>query len=194
MAEYSIISDISNSLLKLLRDYICPEPVQSPESIKLISPSDKNADYQVGLHLYDIKEFSEYRTSVPTRDVHNQKIYPPKPLTLSYMLFLNGKAQIAAGAEAEQRIIGRATQILMDHPFIDIAEAHASLEQSEDDATITLLNQSFEEKSKIWSVLTQPYQISIQFTVSPVMLSSRRKTPFTRVSSTEIGLEQKEVR
>ena len=33
MADFSIISDVSNEVLKLLRENICPELIQSPESI-----------------------------------------------------------------------------------------------------------------------------------------------------------------
>lgn len=44
MADFSIISDVSNEVLKLLRENICPELIQSPESIALAAPTDKNAD------------------------------------------------------------------------------------------------------------------------------------------------------
>ena len=53
MADFSIISDVSNEVLKLLRENICPELIQSPESIALAAPTDKNADFQLGLYLYD---------------------------------------------------------------------------------------------------------------------------------------------
>ena len=48
MADFSIVSDVSNELLKVLRDNICPELIQSPEAISLAIPSDKNADFQLG--------------------------------------------------------------------------------------------------------------------------------------------------
>ena len=50
MADFSIISDVSNEVLKLLRENICPELIQSPESIALAAPTDKNADFQLGLY------------------------------------------------------------------------------------------------------------------------------------------------
>ena len=61
MADFSIISDVSNEVLKLLRENICPELIQSPESIALAAPTDKNADFQLGLYLYDIQELREYQ-------------------------------------------------------------------------------------------------------------------------------------
>ena len=47
MADFSIISDVSNEVLKVLREQICPELIQSPESIALAIPTDKNADFQL---------------------------------------------------------------------------------------------------------------------------------------------------
>lgn len=41
MADFSIISDVSNEVLKLLRENICPELIQSPESIRWQHPLTK---------------------------------------------------------------------------------------------------------------------------------------------------------
>ncbi len=190
MSEFSIIADMSECLLKKLRDALCPEAMQSPESIQLASPSDKNGDFQLGLFLYDIRDLNEYRTSQQTRGTDNVRTFPPKPLTLNYMLFLNSRAQIAAGAEAEQRILGRALQALSDEPIIDVTAAHSYKPADEEDAGVTFLNLSFEDKTKIWSSLSVPYQVGVYFSVSPVLLSSRRVLPFSRVVATETSVEQ----
>jgi len=191
MADYSIISDISNTLIKLLRGSLCPEPMQSPESIILASPIDKNADFQLGLYLYDIKELGEYRQTNLIRNHTNTSQYPPKPLNLYYMLFLNDKAQVSAGAEDEQRVLGKAIQTIMDNLLIDVNSAHPYTDFEEENASITFLTLSFEEKSKIWSALSTPYQLGLYFSVSPIMLSSKRTREFTRVISTDISVEQK---
>ncbi len=185
MADFSIVADVSTALLKLLRAQMCPSPISAPESIRLAAPTDKNADFQLGLYLYDLRELSEFRSGSVRRGADNVRRNPPRPLSLSYVLFLNGKAQIAAGAEAEQRILGRAIQVLSDYPTIDVNEAHPFAEELEDPASITLLSMTLEEKSKLWSVLNQPYQLGVYFTVSPLMLSSRREDSFTRVREVE---------
>ncbi len=183
MAEFSIISDVSNTIVKMLRDNVCPEPVQVPEAILLTQPTDKNSDFQLGVFLYDIKDLGEYRTSTPTRR-GNIKQMPDRPLTLSYMLFLNSKAQMTIGAETEQRILGRALQTLMDNPILDISTLHPQ-EGDIENAAITILNMTFDDKSKIWSALSMPYQVCLFFQVSPVMLSSRSTDKFVRVKSVE---------
>ena len=186
MGDFSVISEVSNAILKTMRDNLCPELIQSPEAIMLTIPSDKNADFQLGLYLYDIQEMREYRQTEYVRINHSQRRLPPKPLNLYYALYINSKSQLTVDAENEQRILGRVMQILMDHPILpeDITE--------EDDlgVTITFQTMSFEEKSKLWSVLSMPYQLAIYFSVSPVLLSSRKISSFTRVVDAAFGTEQ----
>ena len=46
MADFSIISDVSNEVLKLLRENICPELIQSPESIALARSEEHTSELQ----------------------------------------------------------------------------------------------------------------------------------------------------
>lgn len=186
MADFSIVADISAALLKLLRAQMCPVPVSAPEAIRLAAPTDKNGDFQLGLYLYDLREQGEYRAGVMQRGADNIRRRPPRPLALHYMLFLNSKAQIAAGAEAEQRILGRALQVLSDYPAIDVNEAHPYSQELEESASVTILSMTFEEKTKIWSALSTPYQLGVYFSVSPLLLSSRRQESFARVREVEV--------
>ncbi len=185
MADFSVISDVSNEVLKVLREHICPELIQSPESIAMAMPTDKNADFQLGLYLYDIQELREYRQVDQIRLRGNQAQYPPKPLTLYYALYINTKSQLTASAENEQRILGRVLQVLMDHTILYDAAG-----DEETSASITILPLSFEEKTKIWSVLSVPYQLAIYFSVSPVLLSSRRIRSFRRVAVADFDVIQ----
>lgn len=185
MADFSVISDVSNEVLKLLREHICPELIQSPESIMLASPTDKNADFQVGLYLYDIQELREYKQMDMIRIRGNQAKYPPKPLTLYFAAYINTKSQLIASAENEQRILGRTMQVLMDNTIL-----YNTGDEEEASASITLLPMSFEEKTKIWSVLSIPYQLAVYFSVSPVLLSSRRLKSFTRVLAADYDMFQ----
>lgn len=186
MADFSIISDVSNEVLKVLRENICPELIQSPESIALAVPTDKNADFQLGLYLYDIQELREYQQMDVIRMRGSQAQYPPKPLNLFFALYINSKSQLMSNAENEQRIIGRAIQVLMDHAILFQGD-----EEEDSRGSITLLPLSFEEKTKIWSVLSVPYQLAVYFSVSPVLLSSRRVRTFKRVIAAEYDTFQK---
>lgn len=186
MADFSVVADVSAGLLRLLRAQMCPSPVSAPGSIRLAAPTDKNGDFQLGLYLYDLRELGEYRAGALQRGADNIRRRPPRPLTLHYMLFLNSKAQMATGAEAEQRILGRALQVLSDYPAVDVNELHPYSPEPEEAAAISLLTLTFEEKTKIWAALSTPYQLGIYFSVSPLMLSSRREESFARVREVEI--------
>jgi len=190
MGDFHIISDVSNNILKTLRDNLCPELISSPESITLTVPSDKNADIQLGLYLYDIQEMREYRQTEYVRISPSQRRLPPKPLNLYYAIYINSKSQMAMDAENEQRILGRVMQILMDYPVLSEPMA----EEDEMEATVTIQTMSFEEKTKLWSVLDIPYQLAVYFSVAPVLLSSRKVSSFTRVVDARFQTEQMEGR
>ena len=186
MGDFHVISDVSNTILKTLRDNLCPELISSPESVMLTVPTDKNADFQLGLYLYDMQEMREYRQTEYVRINASQRRLPPKPLNLFYVAYINSKSQMAMDAENEQRILGRVMQILMDHPVL----AESVAEEDEMEATITIQTMSFEEKTKLWSVLDVPYQLAIYFSVAPVLLSSRKVSSFTRVVDVAFATEQ----
>ena len=60
MADYPIIADVSNYIIKTLRKKMCPEPIPSPNNIEVSSPADQDVDYILGLYLYDIKEEGDF--------------------------------------------------------------------------------------------------------------------------------------
>ncbi len=189
MSDFSVISEVGNAILKLLREKVCPELIQSPEAIRLVSPAEKNADYQLGLYMYDIQELREFQRNDMIRTGANQARYPSRPLTLYFALYVNGKSQMMSDAETELRIMGRVIQVLLDYAVL---KGTGNAEEGEADASVTLLNLSFEDKTKLWSVLSVPYQVAVYFSVSPVVLSSERVYTFTRVVETEYRVDQKE--
>lgn len=192
MADYSIVSDTSGAVIKLLRENLCPELIPSSESITLVSPTEKNGDFQLGLYLYDLKELSEYRTTRPQHNANNTRTFPPKPMTLYYLLFFNAKAQISTSADMEQRIFGKAIQVLMDNSTLNTAEINPFVEEGEEQSTLSLLNLTFEEKTKLWSALSTPYQVGVYFTVAPVLISSKRTVDIRRVVSASFQAGQTE--
>lgn len=185
MSDFSIISDVSNEIVKVLREHICPELIQSPESITLAAPTDKNADFQLGLYLYDIQELREYQQVGMVRMPGNRAQYPPKLLTLHFVLYINSRSQLMSTPENEQRILGRAVQVLMDYGTLS-----ESAREDEVSPSITMQMLGFDEKTKIWSVLSVPYQLGIYFQASPVVLSSRRTKDFKRVVAADFTAEQ----
>jgi len=191
MAGFTIISDISQYIADMLRNKLYPSFISSKEAISLVSPIDKNADYQMGIYLYDIQAMSEYTLPQMISIGHNKKQYPPKSLKLRYMVYLNKKAQIVAKGEDEQRILGLTIQLLYDNPSITISKIHNLSDAFDETASISILNLNVDEKSKIWTALTLPMQLGIYLEVSPVLLASTREVTVTRVAETTFSTEEK---
>ena len=191
MAGFTIISDISQHIVALLRQNLCPSFITASEGISLISPIDKNADYQMGIYLYDLQEMGEYTLPQMVTIGQNKKQYPPKSLRLKYMIYLNQKSQIAAKGEDEQRILGLTMQCLYDNPTIAINKLHRLSDAFDEIASISILNMNLEEKSKIWTALALPMQLSIYLEVAPVLLASAREVTVTRVVETAFNTVEK---
>ena len=50
MADYPIISDVSQHMVRILREKMCPEPIPSPNNISVSSPAEQDVDYILGLY------------------------------------------------------------------------------------------------------------------------------------------------
>lgn len=190
MAGYSIVSDISQYLVDLLREHLFPDFIQSTEAISLATPADKNGDYLMGVFLYDLQT-SEFSMPQMFQRGDGKKQYPPKALKLRYVIFLNSKAQVASKEDVVHSILGKAMQSLYDHALVPINRIHNRAEEMDGDATLSLLNIGLEEKMKIWTALSLPFQVALYVEVSPVLLSSTKQVETNKVIETEFVVRQK---
>ncbi|MDR1322133.1 MAG: DUF4255 domain-containing protein [Gracilibacteraceae bacterium] len=171
MADYPIISDISAYIVRILRERMCPEPIPSPNNIDVSSPAEQDVDYILGLYLYDIREEGEI-ASGPIRTGRMRLRKPPKPYSLYYMLFINGSSQMGLKAHDIQKIIGRAAQVLNDSNAVSPNTLQSWLEYEEAPVILTPSKIALEEKVRVWSAISKPYQISLFYKAAPVFLSS----------------------
>lgn len=191
MAGYSIIADISKYILQLLRTHLCPELIQAPEAIGLVSPADKNADYLLGIFLYDMQDMGEFTQTQMIQRGDTKKQYPPKSLRLRYLIFLNTKAQVVSKGEDEQKILSRIMQLIYDNALILTSKVHGMTDSTDVNAAISFQSLTVEEKAKLWTAFTLPLQLGIYLDVSPILLSSTREKEVTRVVYTDFTLEKK---
>lgn len=180
MNRYTIIADISNYICELFKKNMTPEPILNEEFIGICTPSEKG-DLLLGIYLYDIKESEEIRSTTMINRSTNRQKFPPTYLTLYYMITAYSNTEIKFKYIDDQRILGRAIQVLNDNSTINIEELTNSSELLMPEAKIQLLNLNNEEKSKIWNVPNVPYRLSLCFSVSPVELESTRERKVQRV-------------
>lgn len=189
MADYTIIADVSNYIVKTLRDKMCPEPVPSPNNIEISSPASQDVDYIIGLYLYDIKE--ETQLAPPPRLPHGkvQLKMPPRPYSLYYMVFINGSSQMGLKAPDIQKIIGRVAQIVNDNAAVYPHHLQPWLDATEPPIVLSQAKMALEEKVRVWQAISKPYQISLFYKAAPVMLSSEIIVEPPRVNTASFDID-----
>lgn len=180
MGNYTVISDIGNAIVSILREHMVPDVIMNPESICLCSPDDKG-DAVLGVYLYDIRESEEYRNSgMVSMNISKQR-YPSSYLTLNYMITAYSNGDIKFRSSEEQKIIGRVIQILADYQVID-PDTYRPVEQPVgNEINIVLQSLTMEDKLKIWTVPNKAYKLSAFFKVGPVELQSSKELDVQRV-------------
>lgn len=188
MADYSIIADVSNYIMRTLKEKMCPEPIPSPNDIGVASPADEDIEYILGLYLYDIREATKAATTqfLPAGPVRLQKA--PKPYDLYYMVFTNASSQTGLKALDIQKILGRVTQLINDNSSIQPNQLQKWLESKEPPIVISQANITLEEKIRIWQAVNKPYQVSLFYKAGPVFLSSEVVIDTPRVTDAAFGI------
>lgn len=191
MADYTIISDIGNALVKLLRSEMVPEVIQNADAIGLCSPADKG-DLVLGLYLYDVRESEEvFETGMRTLGTGEQR-YPSKFINLFYMVTAYSMSDIKFRASEEQRILGRAMQVLMDHAVLDDLLFGTDQARGRYPVRIDQLRLDNDEKMKLWNMPDVPYKLSLYYKVAPVEMESGRTRKIHRVRQIELDIQEKE--
>lgn len=188
MADYPIISDVSQHMVRILRDKMCPEPIPSPNNISVSSPAEQDVDYILGLYLYDIREEGEIAVPPLVGTGRTRLRRPPKPYSLYYMLFINGSSQMGLKAADTQKILGRAAQIINDGNSVDPRQLQSWLETQEPPILFTPAKMTLEDKVRVWSAINKPYQVSLFYKAAPVFLSSEIVVDPPRVTQAEFTI------
>ena len=188
MADYPIISDVSQFIVKTLRDKMCPEPIPSPNNIEISSPLSQDVDYLVGVYLYDMREDVEVTTPRYIQKGRAQITKPPRPYSLYYMVFINGSGQMGLKDPDIQKIIGKIAQIVNDNNSVFPNELQSWLDTQEPPIVLSQAKISLEEKVRVWQAINKPYQISLFYRAAPVYLSSGEYIDTPRVTDASFGL------
>ncbi|WP_341878094.1 DUF4255 domain-containing protein [Defluviitalea saccharophila] len=187
MAGYTVIADISNKIVNLLRENMTPEPIEKAEKIGIYPPYEKG-DFSLGIHLYNIEENGEYRPVNMMNIGTNRQKYPPLSLTLYYMITAYSKAEVQSRALDEQKMIGRVMQVLYDNPIIDLGGTNISPEGTNEPVRISLNPLEYEMKLKTWNAPDKAYHLSAFYRVSPIFIESNRMKTIKRVSDLDIKI------
>lgn len=192
MADYTIIADVSRFLCNMLREKMCPETVHSPKHIEISSPASKDADYMIGLYLYDVKEETMVTRAPYVFSKGTAIGRAPVPYSLSYMLFVNSLFRKGRKEADIQKLIGRAAQIISDNNAVYPHKLQPWLDAGEPPIMLSQAKMELEEKTRVWQAVNKPYQISLFYRAAPVFVSSEIEADPPRVREALFRLDMAE--
>lgn len=189
MAGYTAIADVGNAIVELLREHMVPEVILNPEAIGLCNPEDKS-DLLLGLHLYDVRPSEVYRNSGRRPAGISQQKYPSTYWTLNYMITAYSNGEVRVKAAEEQKILGRAMQVLADYSRLD-PETLKPVEQNNGDLIqLEFLSMPPDDKMKLWNVPNKAYRLSFYLSAGPVELGSAKTLEVKRVVDVDFAVQE----
>lgn len=177
------ISETGKCILELFRKRLCPEFVRGEDLILLTSPWEE-ADYRVGIYLYDIQDHSVMTTAeIPVSDTLGR--FPPKAVELSYLVFCNETHRFG-GVQREQiqTVLNEIVRTVYDNPEIERKEGECVF--------LSFLRENVEFKIRLWGSFNRPLQPAVYLKAAPVLIESGRLRSAGRVQEREYQVEKKE--
>ena len=188
--SYTVISDVSETLIELLKDNLTPEPISNKENIVVCSPAEKG-DSQLSLYLYNIAEngFNREVNMIPMEDGNLR--FPPKSFYLHYLLTAYSTSELSSKVLDEHKILGKAIQVILDNPILRGNMLKGSLNGSDTEVKIEVKNLTYDEMMRVWHFSDVPYRLSVAYTVGPIYMDSNRVKIVKRVKRSEININRK---
>lgn len=189
MANYNIVSDIGDALVKLLRGGLVPDIIPNSEGIGVCHPSDRG-DVSLGICLYDIRRNTDIDAAERIPVGADKLRAPSLYLDLYYMITAYSSSDIKFRAPEEAKILGRVIQVIEGNPVMKPELYGKAFADMRFPPRIEMLDIENEEKHRIWNLPDQPYKLSLFYKVYPVEIESERITQITRVTETDFTFGQ----
>ncbi|MBQ3842793.1 MAG: DUF4255 domain-containing protein [Ruminiclostridium sp.] len=189
MANYNIISDVSEALVRILRGGMVPDIIPNSEGIGVCHPSDKG-DVSLGICLYDIHRNNDIDTTERIAIGADKLRAPSFYLDLYYMITAYSSSDIKFRSLEESKMLGRVMQVIEGSPVMKPEIYGKAFADMKYPPRIEMLDPDTEEKHRIWNVPDQPYKLSLFYKVYPIEIESERIKQITRVSEAEFTFGQ----
>ena len=190
MSGYTIISDVTEAIIKILRAGMVPDVIPNTEGIGACHPSDKG-DIVLGINLYDIKRNTDIVAMDSVAVGTGKRRAPSLFLDLYYMITAYSTSDIKFRSIEDAKIIGRAIQLLEGNSVLNgdiLGKSAAGLRFA---PKLEFLDLESEEKKRLWNIPDVPYKTSIFYKVYPIEIESLKITDITRVVSADFTVEEK---
>jgi hypothetical protein len=129
----------------------------------------------VSLWLYRVVRDENLLNDPPRRVNKLQYRQTPLPVRLHYLVTPLVARNQAAGAELEQRVLGKVLQVFHDHAKLRGPDLHGDLSgRSDVELFLRLEPLTLDEITKVWYSLKESYQLSVSYEVSVVTVDSEK--------------------
>jgi hypothetical protein len=188
MGNFGVIGDVSETIVDALTGEL--RTLTPPARAELSDLSDAvPAGLVLTVTLYEILEDAcsrnRPRVKQTTTGAATVTKKPPMALLLRYLLTPWG-----GDPSTEQRIVGKAMQVLYDEAILDGLALKGTLAGSRDTLKITLAPLTLEDRTRVWWAIQKPYRLSLNYEVRVVNLDSlaTTSTPVVRSRVLDEGL------
>jgi Pvc16 N-terminal domain len=175
VSEFTAIRAVSKTLQELLQAHITnsPDPQLRNVAIDLSSPREmrdaagpQRTPNGISLWLYRVSRNGDVLNE-PQVPVDDQLPRQPLPVDLFYLV-----SPITRTPDNEQALLGRVLQVFSDHSILRGTDLKDDLAGEPTELRLTLETLSLEELSRIWSALSESYQLSASYRVQVVRIDS----------------------
>jgi hypothetical protein len=169
MADFAVISDVSNSLVTLLDTELRKDPLNARAVLDDLSGAAP-AGLTLTITLYEILEDGPSRNRPRPQQPAGTAVIstkPPMALRLHYLLTPWGGDSVT-----EQQILGRAMEVLYDDAILAGTVLLGGLKGSADTLKITLIPLTLEDRARVWYAIQKSYRLSVNYEVRVVNLDA----------------------
>jgi hypothetical protein len=186
MADFNVIGDVSVTLRNVLTAGLAillpgPPPVAEISDLQMIPPNQA----RLTICLYDVIEDPSARNRPRERGLVGTAATerkPPMTLLLRYIL-----TPWAGDRLTEQRILGRALQVLYDGAILSGPQLAGGLQGRVDTLKITMSTLSLEDRAWFWQAVQKPYHLSAVYEVRVVEIDSEVEQRRSPVANRNLG-------
>lgn len=192
MGDHEAISDVGETLVALLRDRMTD--LVDVDQIALASPVDDDLKNKVRLtvFLYAIEGSSHHGPADRSMETHDPPRREPLRVDLRYLVTAHpttgdGGTTTTGKTLEEQRVLGRAMQVLQDNAIVSGSDLRGSLAAGNERLQLSVLPETTDTVVNVWNTFqNEPFRPSVAYLVTPVAIESRREAPVERVEEFQV--------
>lgn len=181
----SEILQTGRAIAKLFCRTLCPELVRDEENILLTAPWEE-ADFRVGIYLYDIQDYSQLVMGMSQAVMISDKErrMPPKAVELSYLVFCNDNQKFG-GLQREQshEILNEIIRAVYDNAILEREDGES--------VQLSFQQETVDFKIRLWGSFNRPLCPAVYVRAVPVLITSRRVETVQQVEQQNYDVKKK---